>query len=1000
MSQPFRTEHGGRVDRALSLPFKFDGESFTAFEGDTLASALLANGVHLVGRSFKYHRPRGILTAGSEEPNALVGVCKNDDQTPNLRATQVEVYDGLEAISQNRFPSLGFDVGAVNDLLSPLLPAGFYYKTFMWPRAFWERVYEPAIRAAAGLGRPPKTPDKDRYANIYAHCDVLIVGSGPAGIAAALTASQTGAKVILCDEQAQFGGSLLTDTTASIEGKLPADWADEMTDALQSKDNVTLLRRTTAFGYFAHNFIALCERVTDHLADPDPSLPRERLWQVRAKEVVLATGSIERPLVFPENDRPGIMMAEAGRTYLNRYGVKPGHKVLIAAACDTAWQAAFDLSDAGVEVVAITDVRPDAPAALRAIAEARGLRVETGCTITGTRGRRRISHAFLGRITGTHSVSYAGEISCDALLMSAGWTPNISLYSQSRGKAVWDETLNAFIPGKHSQKERSAGACRGLYGLSEVLTDGYAAGEEAARAATGKSATVVYARAVGGDAGSGSFMGTLPHDRNASRVKAFLDYQNDVTAKDVHLAVREGMHSIEHIKRYTTTGMATDQGRLSNLNALAIASRTLERPLTDVGLTTFRQPYTPTTFGTFAGPARGALFEPLRKTPSHQWAIDNEAVFEDVGQWKRARYFPKAGEDMRAAVARECKTVRDKVGLFDASTLGKIEIVGPDAAEFLERMYTNPWKKLEAGRCRYGLMLNDAGFIIDDGVVGRIAENRFHVTTTTGGAAHVFATMEDYLQTEWPDLDVWATSTTEQYAVAAVQGPLARQVIAPFVQGIDLSPDAFPHMSVASGMFCGVPCRLFRISFTGEVGFEINVPRHHGKMVWETLAHETGKLGGCLYGTEAMHVLRAEKGYIIVGQETDGTITPNDLGMTWAIGKKKPDFVGKRGLLRPDLTAKGRKQLVGLFTEDPAVVLEEGAQLTNDASPATGTSADGHVTSSYFSPALGRSIALALIKDGHERKGQRLYAPMPEGAVAVEVTSPVFLDAKGERLNG
>jgi sarcosine oxidase subunit alpha len=999
MSQPFRTEKGGRIDRTEQLTFTFDGEELHGHRGDTLASALLANGVHLVGRSFKYHRPRGIVTAGSEEPNALVGIYRKGDQTPNLRATQVELYQGLEAISQNRFPSLGFDVGAVNDLLSPLFPAGFYYKTFMWPKSFWDRVYEPVIRSAAGLGKPPKSADPDVYGNTYAHCDVLVVGSGPAGLAAALAAAETGAKVMLCDEQAEFGGSLLSEVDASIDGKNPADWAAETIGRLSAMDNVTLLARTTAFGYFAHNFVALAERVTEHLSDPDPRLPRERMWQVRAKEVVIAAGAIERPMVFPENDRPGILLADAGRTYLNRYGVKVGHKVLVATACDTAWQAAFDLADHGVEVAAIADIREAPPENLISIAKARGIRVEAGCVVTGTLGRKRVKSVLLGRLMSSGQVAAGGEIRCDAILMSGGWTPTVSLYSQSRGKVVWDADKGAYVPGAPVQKERSAGAAKGLYGLQATLEDGYAAGEDAARAAIGKTANVTRSKSIGGEAGGGGTLGALPHDRDASRVKAFVDFQNDVTAKDVKLAVREGMHSIEHIKRYTTTGMATDQGRLSNMNALQIASGALERPVTDVGLTTFRLPFTPTTFGLFAGIARGDFFDPVRKTPSHQWAAENGGVFEDVGQWKRTWYFPKDGEDMHEAVARECRTVRDSVGLFDASTLGKIEVVGPDAAEFLERMYTNPWKKLAPGRCRYGLLLNDAGFITDDGVIGRIAEDRFHVTTTTGGAPNVFATMEDYLQTEWPDLDVWITSTTEQYAVAAIQGPKARQVIAPFIEGIDLSPEAFPHMSVREARFCGVPCRLFRISFTGELGFEINVPRRHGEMMWQTLAQEIEKHGGTPYGTETMHVLRAEKGYIIVGQDTDGTVTPQDAGMGWAIGKNKADFVGKRGLERPDLVAEGRKQLVGLLTKDPKVRLEEGAQVTVAETPATGTPAEGHVTSSYFSPALDRTIALAVVKNGQAMDGRTLYVPMPDGSIPVEVTGTVFYDKEGARLN-
>ncbi|MCX2722963.1 sarcosine oxidase subunit alpha family protein [Roseibium salinum] len=999
MSQPFRTAKGGRIDRKVELTFTFDGEEMHGHPGDTLASALIANGVHLVGRSFKYHRPRGILTAGSEEPNALVGVYRRGDQTPNLRATQLELYQGLTAISQNRFPARGFDVGAISDLLSPLFPAGFYYKTFMWPQSFWHKVYEPVIRAAAGLGRPPKNPDHDSYANLYAHCDVLVVGSGPSGLAAAQAAAETGARVIVCDEQAEFGGSLLSDSSASVDGKDGATWAAESVGRLAAMDNVTLLRRTTAFGYFAHNYIALAERITDHLADPDPKLPRERLWQVRAKEVVIAAGAVERPMVFPENDRPGILLAEAGRTYLNRYGVKVGQRVLVATACDTAWQAAFDLADHGVEVVAIVDLRETLSENLVSIASARGIRVEAGCVVTGTLGRKRIKAALLGRLMTSGQVASGGQVACDALLMSAGWTPSVSLYSQSRGKVVWEEENGAYVPGKSVQRERSAGAARGLYGLQATLDDGYAAGEQAAKAATCKSATTTRAVATGGEAGSGGTLGALPHDRNASRVKAFVDYQNDVTAKDVKLAVREGMQSIEHIKRYTTTGMATDQGRLSNMNALRIASGALERPMTDVGLTTFRQPFTPTTFGVFATVSRGDFFDPVRKTPSHEWAVKQGGVFENVGQWKRTWYFPKSGEDMHAAVARECRTVRESVGLFDASTLGKIEVVGPDAAEFLERMYTNPWQKLAPGRCRYGLLLNDAGFITDDGVIGRLAQDRFHVTTTTGGAPRVFAAMEDYLQTEWPDLDVWITSTTEQYAVAAVQGPKARDVIAPFIEGLDISANAFPHMSVGQATFSGIPCRLFRISFTGELGFEINVPRRHGKTMWETLSKEIEKHGGTVYGTETMHVLRAEKGYIIVGHDTDGTVTPYDAGMGWAIGKNKVDFVGKRGLERPDLTAENRKQFVGLLTEDPKVKLEEGAQITSVASPATGTPAEGHVTSAYYSPALERTIALALVKNGHALEGKTFYVPMPENSIPVKVTGTVFYDKEGARLN-
>lgn len=999
MTGSYRTSAGGRIDRSSPAEFTFDGKAYKGFAGDTLASALLANGVHLVGRSYKYHRPRGIVTAGSEEPNALVGIAREKGQnTPNLRAPQVEIYQGLHAESQNRYPSLSFDIGAVNDLLSPLFVAGFYYKTFMWPRSFWQKVYEPFIRSAAGLGKAPTDPDKDRYANHYAHCDVLVIGSGPAGLAAATAAAQSGARVIVCDEQAELGGSLLHDRTSEIDGKPAADWAAETIRALFENDRVTLLPRTTGFGYYAQNFVALAERVTDHLANPDPNLPRERLWQVRAKEVVIATGAIERPLVFPENDRPGVMMAEAGRIYLNRYGSMTGKRVVIATACDTAYQTAVDLKAAGVDVAVIADLRPEPAGVHVDAARSAGIRIEGACVVTGTKGRLRVKSARLGRIHPDGSVTAMGEEACDSLLMSGGWTPNVSLYSQSRGKVAWDEEAGAYLPGPSVQHERSAGSCHGVYGLHAVIEDGYAAGESAARAVSNTAKRPQTPAVTGGEAGAGGTLGALPHDRDPSRVRAFIDFQNDVTAKDVKLAVREGFHSIEHIKRYTTTGMATDQGRLSNMNALSVASKSLEKPIPQVGLTTFRQPYTPVTFGTFATTARGEAFDPVRRTPMHEWAVEKGAEFEDVSLWKRAWYFPKPGETMHDAVARECATVRESVGIFDASTLGKIEVVGPDAAEFLNRVYTNPFLKLGVGRLRYGLMLSEAGFIMDDGVVGRIAEDRFHVTTTTGGAPRVLAHLEDYLQTEWPDLNVWLTSTTEQWAVIAVQGPKARDVIAPLVEGIDLSTESMPHMSVREGRICGVPTRLFRMSFTGEAGYEINVPASKGREVWDAVWKNVEAAGGAPYGTETMHVLRAEKGYIIVGQETDGTVVPADVGMDWAVGKKKADFIGMRSLARPDIVATGRKQLVGLMTKDPKVILEEGAQVTAEASPALKTPALGHVTSSYYSSALGRSMALAMIADGRDRIGDTLHVPTAEGVVVVEIVSPVFYDAEGGKL--
>ena len=712
----FRTRIGGRVDRARPLAFSFDGQRFQGLAGDTLASALLANGVHLVGRSFKYHRPRGIVGAGAEEPNALVGLDRGPGRyAPNLRATQIELHDGLAAESQNRWPSLRRDVAALGDLLAPLIPAGFYYKTFMQPASWWARVYEPRIREAAGLGRPPTGSDPDRYTQRHAHCETLVVGAGPAGIAAALAAAARGERVILCDEQAELGGSLLAETRATIDGRPAADWLAGALAALAARPNVVLLPRTTAFGYFAQNFVALAERVGDHLATPDPDLPRERLWQVVAREVVLATGAIERPLVFPENDRPGIMLADAARAYATRYGVLPGRRVVVFTAHDDAYGAALDLAAAGAEIACIADLRPVVDGVLPQQARAAGMTIFTGATITGTRGRLRIHEAHVGRIAPGGDVVGVEAVSCDLLLMSGGWTPSVHLHSQARGKLVYAPTLQAFVPGATPQACRSVGACAGAFGLQQALGPAIRVENDPPR--------------------GGGFAGAVPHDRSKARARAFVDFQNDVTAKDLTLALSEGFRSIEHVKRYTTNGMATDQGKTSNINALAIVAAASGRAIPEVGLTTFRQPYTPVTFGTLAGTSRGQLFDPVRTTPIHGWAEAAGAVFEDVGQWKRARFFPRAGEDMHGAVARECRAVRAQAGIFDASTLGKIEVVGPDAAEFLERMYVNAWARLEPGRCRYGILLNEAGFVIDDGVVARMAPDRFHVTTTTGGAA-------------------------------------------------------------------------------------------------------------------------------------------------------------------------------------------------------------------------------------------------------------------------
>ena len=996
MSGGFRISSGGRIDRSRPLTFTFDGRVYRGFAGDTLASALIANGVHLVGRSYKYHRPRGILSAGVEEPNALIELREGPGRfTPNLRATQIPLIDGLVAASQNRWPSLSFDVGEINDTLSPLFAAGFYYKTFMGPNWFgknwaWLKVFEPFIRRAAGLGAAPTEPDPDAYAQYFEHCDVLVVGAGPAGLAAAKAAGASGARVILCDEGLELGGSLLAETRATIDGASAQAWLATTLDALASTPNVRLMPRTQAFGYYGQNFLGLAEIVSAEEREANADAPSARLWQVRAREVVLATGAIERPLVFPDNDRPGVMLAEAARVYLNRFGAFVGRRAVVATAHDSAYRVALDLKQAGLEVARIVDLREDADGPWPRMARENGLRVTSGARLQGARGKLRVS----GVAVETNGA--VEEIACDVLLMSGGWTPSVHLFSQSRGKLVWDEARGIFIPGRSAQHERSAGAAGGMFGLGQALDSGAVAGAEAARAAGFPPPAPQTHKRTDAPEALGFYLGDAS-GAGVAEAKAFVDFQNDVCAKDIRLAVREGMRSIEHVKRYTTTGMATDQGKTSNLNALAIAAKALQRPLPEVGLTTFRQPYTPVTFGVFAGASRGDLFDPVRKTAIHSWAAEQGAMFEDVGLWKRAWYFPRSDEGMHAAVARECEQTRASVGLFDASTLGKIEVVGRDAAAFLEKLYTNPWTKLETGRCRYGVMLNEQGFIMDDGVVARMAPDRFHVTTTTGGAARVLHHMEDYLQTEFPDLRVWLTSTSEQWAVIAVQGPRARDLIAPFVEGIDLARQAMPHMSVREGRICGVATRLMRVSFTGELGFEINVAPEYARSVWETLWEAGRAYQAVAYGTEAMHVMRAEKGYIIVGQDTDGTMTPADAGLEWAIGKAKKDFVGKRSLTRPDMVVPGRKQLVGLLTADPKVVLEEGAQVIAARGE---TRAIGHVTSAYLSPALGRSIALAAIEGGRSLLGKPLVVRAGDAALSVSTTDPVFFDKQGARLDG
>jgi sarcosine oxidase, subunit alpha len=1001
VTQPFRIPAVGSVDRATPIRFRFNGRTYFGYAGDTLASALIANGVRLVGRSFKYHRPRGIVGLGAEEPNALVQVGTGAKTVPNLRATQVELVEGLEACSVNVWPSVQFDVGAINGWFAKLLPAGFYYKTFMWPTGLWH-TYERVIRRAAGFGTVPVEPDPDHYDHMNAHADVLVVGAGPAGLAAALAAGRRGARVILADEQHQFGASTL-HCRERIGESSGAEWSRDAVAELESLKNVRLLPRTCVFGAYRENFFALHERRTDHLLDADARVSRERMWRVRAKQVVLATGALERPLVFANNDRPGVMLAGAISSYVNRYGALPGRRAVVFGNNDAIYTTALDLHEAGSAVRAVVDIRGSSMGTHAQAVRAAGIEVLSNHVITDVGGRHEVKNVSVMALDEAGDVR--GEprvIECDVVGLSGGFSPVIHLHAHPGGKTRFDAELGAFVAAESALAEWIAGAAAGYGSLAQCLESGFSSGDSAAKAAGIKGRKVgdrPKAEEIEVSDMRTTWLVPAPTPAEVGP-KRFVDYQNDTTAADLQLAVREGYQSIEHVKRYTALGFGTDQGKLGNINGMGIVSSALGHGPEMVGTTTFRAPYTPVTFGAVAGRHMGDMLDPVRKTAMHHWHEEQGALFENVGQWHRPWYYPLAGESMDEAVNRECLAVRRSVGMMDASTLGKIDVRGPDAAEFLDRIYTNGWKKLGVGRARYGFMLGEDGMVMDDGVSARLADDQYYMTTTTGGAANVLGWMERWRQTEWPELKVYFTSVTDQWATIAVAGPNAKAVLAAAGTDIDLDGDSFPFMSFKQGHVAGVPARVFRISFSGERAYEINVPANFGRVVWDAVFAAGKPFDITPYGTETMHVLRAEKGFVIVGQDTDGSVTPHDLGMSWIVAKHK-DFLGRRSLSRSDCVRPGRKQLVGLLTEDPTVVLPEGAQLVNEAFTSLPVPMVGHVTSSYWSASLGHSIALALVKGGHEREGETIYAPLVDGRlVPAKIGPTVFYDVEGVRQNG
>jgi len=985
-------EGGSLIDRTAPLEFTFNGKTLKGFKGDTLASALMANDQRMVGRSFKYHRPRGIVASGNEEPNALMNMGEGGRFEPNQRATTTEVFNGLSARSQNHWPSLEFDVGAINNRLARFFPAGFYYKTFMRPQWAWKRIFEPIIRRSAGLGQVPTERDADRYEYFYAYTDILIVGGGIAGLEAALEAGKSGAKVLLLEQSPHLGGRAVVDDL-EVDGCDGPEHIASLIQQLESMGNVTLRTRTQGSGVFDHGYALGYERISDHA----PNIgPRHRLWRIRAKRIVTATGALERTLNFAGNDLPGVMLASAARDYVRLYGVAPGIRAVIVTNNDDAYRTALALHAAGLEVPLIVDARTSGGGELAEAARAAGIRIENGHAVAKVKGKKHVTGVEICHQTGAGGA--VESVECDLVAMSGGFSPVVHLWSHCGGKLNWDEANAMFAPdpsrpptdqngeGFVLTAGTASGALETGACVAHAINAGRQAAEEVGRSLA-EEAAVRHVRQV--QEAPMATVWAMPENATYDlRSKTWLDFQNDVKVSDVQLAAQEGYESVEHTKRYTTIGMATDQGKLSNINGLAVLANSLDAEIPKVGTTTFRPPYTPISLGAIAGEASGKLFKPTRKTAMDSWHVDHGAVFEPVADWRRAYAYPAKGESVQDAITREILATRGSVGLFDASTLGKLIVKGPDAGKFLDLVYTNMMSTLKPGKCRYGLMCNENGFLMDDGVVARLDEDTFLCHTTTGGSDRIHAHMEEWLQTEWWDLKVFTANLTEQFAQIVVAGPNARKVLEA-LGGMDVSREKLPFMGFIDGELGGIKARIFRISFSGELSYEIAVPTSQGLLIWNLLLQAGAEFGIMPYGTEALHVMRGEKGFVVVGDESDGTVTPHDLNMSWAVSKKKEDFIGKRGMQRSFLVSEGRKQLVGLRTLDDKVKLPEAAHAVE------GGQLIGHVTSTYFSPTLGHPIAMALINGGKARMGEVLEFPVAGTVHKARVVDPVFYDKEG-----